>query len=72
MAVCRRQLEPHTEIFLIVPRAWRRNYTPAQIANRIQDELQSFSGDRPQRDDVTLVVVGVVNPAGVPNRAAAS
>jgi serine phosphatase RsbU (regulator of sigma subunit) len=49
-----------------------RKYTPAQIANRIQDELQAFSGDRPQRDDVTLVVVGVVDSGEIPNRAVTS
>ncbi|HZC66574.1 MAG TPA: SpoIIE family protein phosphatase [Candidatus Dormibacteraeota bacterium] len=36
-----------------------RNLTPAQIVNRIQDELRTFIGNRALRDDVTLVVVGV-------------
>lgn len=36
-----------------------RNCTPAQIVGRILDELAAFGNDRPQRDDITLVVVAV-------------
>jgi phosphoserine phosphatase RsbU/P len=49
-----------------------RNYTPAQIANCIEEELQAFRGDGSQSDDVTLVVVGVNDSGKIPGRAAAS
>jgi serine phosphatase RsbU (regulator of sigma subunit) len=38
----------------------------------MQDKLQAFSGDRQQRDDLTLVVVGVNDLGEIPHRAAAS
>jgi phosphoserine phosphatase RsbU/P len=36
-----------------------RDCTPAQIVARILDEVLAFAKDRPQSDDMTLVVVGV-------------
>jgi hypothetical protein len=36
-----------------------RDRTPAQIIRRILDEVTAFADGRSQRDDVTLVVVGV-------------
>ena len=41
-----------------------RDYTPAQILECILDEVSTFAMDRSQRDDMTLVVVGV-NAAAV-------
>jgi len=42
-----------------------RNSTPAEILGRILDEVLAFAKDRSQRDDVTLVVVGVKDEAGI-------
>ena len=36
-----------------------RDYKPAQIIERILLEISSFSRNAPQRDDMTLVVIGV-------------
>jgi len=36
-----------------------RNYTPAQIVRSIVDEVTGFGRDRSQRDDLTVMVVGV-------------
>src|SRR6516164_2400331 len=41
-----------------------RDFTPAQILECILDEVSTFAMDRSQRDDMTLVVVGV-NAAAV-------
>jgi sigma-B regulation protein RsbU (phosphoserine phosphatase) len=42
-----------------------RGYTPAQIVRRILDEVLVFAKDCSQKDDVTLVVVGVNDEAGI-------
>jgi sigma-B regulation protein RsbU (phosphoserine phosphatase) len=42
-----------------------RYCTPAQIIERIVDEVSSFSKDRSQSDDMTLVVIGVTDEAGI-------
>jgi sigma-B regulation protein RsbU (phosphoserine phosphatase) len=39
------------------------DHTPAQIIRRILDEVTAFTDDRSQRDDVTLVIVGVKDEA---------
>jgi len=36
-----------------------RDCTPAQIVRRIVDEVTAFAKDRSQRDDMTVMVVGV-------------
>jgi serine phosphatase RsbU (regulator of sigma subunit) len=36
-----------------------RDHTPAQIARRILDKMLAFANGLPQRDDVTLMVIGV-------------
>jgi serine phosphatase RsbU (regulator of sigma subunit)/DNA-binding GntR family transcriptional regulator len=40
-----------------------RYCTPAQIVKRIMDEVSAFAKDRPQSDDMTLVVVGAKDEA---------
>jgi serine phosphatase RsbU (regulator of sigma subunit) len=40
-----------------------RNHTPAQIVRRILDEVSAFAKDGSQRDDVTLMVLGVKDKA---------
>jgi sigma-B regulation protein RsbU (phosphoserine phosphatase) len=42
-----------------------RYCTPAQIIERIVDEVSSFSKDHSQSDDMTLVVIGVTDEAGI-------
>jgi phosphoserine phosphatase RsbU/P len=42
----------------------RRDHTPAQIVERIVEEVLAFTKDCPQSDDMILVVVGVKDEAG--------
>lgn len=42
-----------------------RDCTPAQIVGRILDNVLTFAKDGPQRDDMTLVVVCVEDPAAI-------
>ena len=41
------------------------DFTPAQIVGRILDDILAFARDRSQSDDMTLVVVGVKDKAGI-------
>ena len=41
------------------------DFTPAQIVGRVLDEISAFAKDRSQSDDMTLVVVGVKDEAGI-------
>ncbi|HEY4046080.1 MAG TPA: hypothetical protein VGM27_04355 [Acidobacteriaceae bacterium] len=42
-----------------------RDCTAAQIVGHTLDEVLAFAEDRSQRDDMTLVVVGVKDEAGI-------
>ncbi len=42
-----------------------RDHTPAQIVRRILDEVLAFANGLSQKDDVTLIVIGVKDEAGL-------
>jgi sigma-B regulation protein RsbU (phosphoserine phosphatase) len=42
-----------------------RDHTPAQIVRRILDEVLAFANGLSQKDDVTLMVIGVKDEAGL-------
>jgi serine phosphatase RsbU (regulator of sigma subunit) len=42
-----------------------RNCTPSQIVERILDEILVFGKDCSQKDDMTLVVVGLKDETGI-------